>query len=78
VGAGAIAAKLLEADADFTLTPEACAAAAAFRSRSPLSEVASGQELVERGFGEDVRLAEQLDADDVVPILQNGRYVAAV
>jgi 2-phosphosulfolactate phosphatase len=79
VGAGAIAAKLLEGDAaDFALTPEACAAAAAFRSRSSLADVASGQELVERGFAEDVRLAEQVDADDVVPILQNGRYVAAV
>lgn len=77
VGAGAIAAKLLDSNANFTLMPEACAAAAAFRSRSSLSEVTSGRELVERGFAEDVRLAEQVDADDVVPILQNGRYVAA-
>jgi 2-phosphosulfolactate phosphatase len=42
-----------------------------------LAEVPSGRELVDRGFAEDVRLAEQVDADDVVPILQNGRYVAA-
>ena len=33
--------------------------------------------LVERGFADDVRLAEEVDADDVVPILENGRYVAA-
>jgi 2-phosphosulfolactate phosphatase len=77
VGAGAIAARLLEVHDEFDLTPEATAAASAFEARSSLSLVPSGRELIDRGFAEDVRLAEQLDADDVVPILQNGRYIAA-
>lgn len=78
VGAGAIASRLQDLGDDARLTPEALAAAAAFDSRSSLADVPSGRELVDRGFTEDVRLAEQVDADDVVPILQNGRYVAAV
>lgn len=77
VGAGAIASGLLDGPGDFVLSPEADAAAVAFRARRPLAEVPSGVELIDRGFAEDVRLAEEVDADDVVPVLQNGRYVAA-
>ena len=77
VGAGAIASQLQMLGDAFELTPEACAAAAAFDTRSSLATVPSGRELVERGFADDVRLAEEVDADDVVPILENGRYIAA-
>jgi 2-phosphosulfolactate phosphatase len=78
VGAGAIAARMRDiGDHGVLMRPEVLAAASAFDGRSPLTEVPSGQELVERGFVEDVRLAEEVDADDVVPILKNGRYVAA-
>ena len=79
VGAGAIATRIrgLGDSDDVRMQPEVLAAAAAFDSRSSLSEVPSGRELVERGFLEDVRLAEEVDADDVVPILKDGRYVAA-
>jgi len=77
VGAGAIASRMNEASGDVEMAPEVRAAAAAFESRSSLADVPSGRELVDRGFAEDVRLAEEVDADDVVPVLQNGRYVAA-
>jgi 2-phosphosulfolactate phosphatase len=78
VGAGAIAARMRDlGDHGMLMHPEVLAAASAFDTRSSLTEVPSGQELVERGFAEDVRLAEEVDADDVVPILKNGRYVAA-
>lgn len=77
VGAGAIAAGLAELGGGEGLSPEARAAAAAFATRSSLAEVPSGRDLIERGFTDDVRLAEELDADDVVPVLRNGRYVAA-
>ena len=77
VGAGAIAAALSTSGTDINMAPEVVAAAAAFEARASLADVPSGQELVDRGFAEDVRLAEQLDADDVVPILENGRYIAA-
>jgi 2-phosphosulfolactate phosphatase len=65
VGAGAIAAAVQ----GFRLTPEAEAAALAAPRRRSLREVASGVELVERGFGADVDLAEDYGADDAVPVL---------
>ena len=45
--------------------------------RRPLAEVPSGTDLVDQGFSVDVSLAEELDADDVVPVLRDGRYIAA-
>ena len=77
IGAGAIAAGIAERGGESGLTPDAKAAAAAFRSRSPLAEAPSGRDLVERGFADDVQLAEQVDVDPVVPVLRDGRYVAA-
>ena len=77
IGAGAIAAGMADIGGEAGMSPEVRAAAAAFRARASFAEVPSGRDLVERGFAEDVRLAEELDSDDVVPVLQNGRYVAA-
>lgn len=77
VGAGAIAARMRDHATDLTMSPDVTAAAAAFDTRSSLAEVPSGRDLVERGFADDVRLAEEVDADMVVPVLKNGRYVAA-
>jgi 2-phosphosulfolactate phosphatase len=77
IGAGAIASRLLAMSADVRLTPEAQAAVGAFDQRRPLAEVPSGRELVDQGFSVDVSLAEELDADDVVPVLRDGRYIAA-
>jgi 2-phosphosulfolactate phosphatase len=74
IGAGLIAADL----ADIAqLSPEAEAAALASQRRRPLAEVASGVELVDAGFGEDVDAAEEIDADDVVPVLVDGQFGAA-
>ena len=69
VGAGAIIAQLGGA-----MTPEARAAAAAFIHaerdlRALLFDCPSGRELVERGYGEDVELAAQLNASACVPML---------
>ncbi|MEO8106423.1 MAG: 2-phosphosulfolactate phosphatase [Actinomycetes bacterium] len=77
IGAGAIAAGIADRVGDSGLDPDARAAAAAFRTRSSLVEVPSGRDLVERGFADDVRLAEEVNADLVVPVLRDGRYVAA-
>jgi 2-phosphosulfolactate phosphatase len=77
VGSGAIAAGLVEADTAVQLAPEARAAVAAFKDRVSLVGTPSGQELIDGGFPDDVRLSEEVDADDVVPVLANGRYVAA-
>ncbi len=77
IGAGAIANALAKLGADKGFSPDVRAAAAAFNERDSIADVPSGLELVERGFAEDVRLAEIVDADEVVPVLRNGRYVAA-
>ncbi len=74
VGAGAVIHYLRG-----TRSPEAESALAAFRAaRGRLEELlygcASGKELVERGFVEDVRLAAQLDVSETAPILADGAY----
>jgi 2-phosphosulfolactate phosphatase len=76
VGAGAVIDRIASWDLTVILTPEAEAAAIAFRALRRLEECLSGQELVERGFAEDVRIASQLDVSDVVPRLTEGRFVA--
>ncbi|WP_460459442.1 2-phosphosulfolactate phosphatase [Angustibacter peucedani] len=76
VGAGAVVSRLLGLLPDVELSPEARVAAAAFERREPLADVPSGRELVERGFADDVVLAEQVDASDVVPVLRDGSFSA--
>jgi 2-phosphosulfolactate phosphatase len=41
-----------------------------------LEACASGRELCERGFGEDVRLAAELDVGTAAPELVDGCFVA--
>lgn len=77
VGAGAIAARLRDLGVDAEFAPEVVAAAAAYDQRQSLAVVPSGLELLERGFPDDVTLSEQVDADPVVPVIRDGRYVAA-
>jgi 2-phosphosulfolactate phosphatase len=77
VGAGAVMAGI-----DAARTPQAEAAVIAFRSAQQaglltrLLESRSGEDLVARGFPEDVESAADLDADDVVPALQDGVFTA--
>jgi 2-phosphosulfolactate phosphatase len=77
VGAGAIIS-CLASRSGADMTPEARAAAAAFEAARPdlraaLFACASGQELVARGFPEDVALAAELDASGVAPLLSQHR-----
>jgi 2-phosphosulfolactate phosphatase len=74
-GAGAVVAALAEWGID-DLSPEASAAAAAFREvedapdlAAALAACASGRELADRGYADDVRLAARLDVSDAVPVL---------
>jgi 2-phosphosulfolactate phosphatase len=74
-GAGAVLALLPDAD----LSPEARLAADAFRAvESTLADAlrtcASGRELAEAGFAEDVDVATELDVADVVPVLTDGMF----
>jgi 2-phosphosulfolactate phosphatase len=73
VGAGAILSALSGAR-----SPEAELAVAAFeRFGVDLSLSVSGQELIRRGFEDDVAIACQIDASDCVPALRFGAYVSA-
>jgi 2-phosphosulfolactate phosphatase len=79
IGAGAIVAAV-EAD---TLSPEARAAAAAFRGiRGKLARIllesASGRELAAAGLEADVDLAADLDATDLVPVLVDGAFAGGM
>lgn len=75
VGAGAVVARLA-AVSDVDLAPEALAAVLAFEHRVTLGTTPSGRELVERGFAEDIAIAEDLDASSVVPVLRDGSFTA--
>ena len=76
IGAGAI----LRALAAAAPSPEALAAIAAFDSAAAnlpdlLHDCASGRELVERGFGNDVALAAELDVSRAVPVLSDRTFI---
>jgi 2-phosphosulfolactate phosphatase len=75
IGAGAVISHLKG-----NLSPEARSAVAAYlgahRSLEHLIEqCGSGQELIERGFEQDVDLASKIDVSDCVPTLVNGAYI---
>lgn len=80
-GAGAVLARLGALLPDTVFSPEACAAVAAFEAAEPelgrlLENCASGIELIEDGFAEDVAIAAELDAAGTVPVLTAGRFHA--
>lgn len=77
-GAGAVLAALVDAGGS-GLGPEARVAEAAWRAvagRAPeeLAACASGRELVDRGYADDVAVAAEVDVSDVVPVLEDGAY----
>lgn len=64
------------------VAPEAHAAAAVYRAiahdiPTALGQCASGRELIEIGFADDVRTAAQLDCSGVVPLLRDGAFIPA-
>lgn len=80
-GAGAILSGLVERGVD-GLSPEAGLAVAAWRAvaddpAAALLACAGGRELVAGGFGDDVVVAAEVDASDVVPLLRDGEFRAA-
>ena len=76
VGAGAVVARLAALTPDVRMSPEARVAELAFTHLEPLAATPSGRELLERGFAEDVAIAEQVDASSVVPVLRDGSFTA--
>ncbi|MFC9757888.1 2-phosphosulfolactate phosphatase [Streptomyces sp. NPDC056921] len=80
LGAGAVLAALRKQRGG-PLSPEAATAAACFEATPDVAAAvtagASGQELLSGGFPDDVGIATELDASDVVPVLTNGAFTAA-
>ena len=77
-GAGAVLAALVDLGVD-GLSPEARVAEAAYRAVEPdlaaaVTACASGRELVDGGFDEDVAIARELDVTDRVPVLAGGAF----
>lgn len=68
----------LNADGLTTASPEATTAIAAATGMGPpadaLSTCASGRELIDYGFPDDVTIAAELNATTTVPILKNNRF----
>ncbi len=80
-GAGGLIDLLYEAGWP-DISPEAHAAAAAYRAiaddiPAALDQCASGRELIEIGFADDVRIAAQLDSSKAVPLLRDGAFIPA-
>jgi 2-phosphosulfolactate phosphatase len=80
VGAGSMVAALADTDPSLTRSPEARAADAVFRSAIPdlttaLFESASGRQLRQRGMGDDIAWAADLNSSCGVPVLgADGAY----
>lgn len=65
-----------------SISPEAQAAAAAYRTVASdlpvaLNGCASGREVIELGYPDDVRTAAQLDSSRAVPLLQDDAFIPA-
>lgn len=72
LAAGVLGAGNSEESADRFLSPESRSAVAALRAAMlplDLTECASGRELVDIGFGDDVAIAAEIGASEVVPVL---------
>jgi 2-phosphosulfolactate phosphatase len=78
IGAGAVVSALAESGAG-PLSAEASAAKALYEGITDvpglISECASGRELADMGFGDDVAVATEMDTTTMVPVLANGMFV---
>lgn len=79
LGAGAIIAALERSHAG-PPSPEATAASACYTATpdvaSTVAACASGRELIDRGFGDDVAIAAETDTCVTVPVLTDGAFTA--
>lgn len=74
IGAGAIISELPGRRSPEAQVAEAAFQAVASRLMQVLLDSASGRELTQHGFPEDVRIAGQLNVSDVVPVFRNDAY----
>lgn len=76
---GAIAARLTTMLPKVSISPETAATIALWKGTKDIMDTvggtASGRELLDSGFGDDVTIATEVDATDVVPVLMDGAFV---
>ena len=77
VGAGAVVDRLVGRDPSLELTPEAEVAALAFRALRPLEQCPSGRSWWSAASPRTSGSPGEVDVSDVVPVLREGRFVAA-
>jgi 2-phosphosulfolactate phosphatase len=81
LGAGAVIDTLHQRTGGDTLSPEAATAATAYHHtediKAAVTNCASGRELIEGGFPQDVAVATELDATTTVPVLKDGAFTPA-
>jgi 2-phosphosulfolactate phosphatase len=79
LGAGAVISTLVQSGA-LSTSPEASAARAVFEAAGSVPDAVrrcgSGVELISTGYAEDVDIAVELDATDVIPVLSCGAFLA--
>ena len=80
LGAGAVISALRTGDAG-PPSPEARSASTCFETTtditSAVSHCASGRELIDHGFPDDIMIATEVNASSVVPVLTEGAFTAA-
>nr|WP_296770493.1 2-phosphosulfolactate phosphatase [Rhodococcus sp. (in: high G+C Gram-positive bacteria)] len=81
-GAGFVIAELARLGDTRTISPEARVArdawtAVSTRVATELAESASGRELIDAGFSEDVDIAAEVNSSSVVPVLESGEFTDA-
>ena len=76
---GSIAARLTAMLPDVSISPETEATVTLWKGTQDIVDsvggTASGRELLDSGFAEDVMIATEVDATDVVPVLMDGAFV---
>ena len=81
-GAGAVLSVMARRGWQTKFSPEAVAASAAWASAEPtisahLQNCASGRELIDAGYSQDVAIAGELNTSTHVPILREDRFIPA-
>jgi 2-phosphosulfolactate phosphatase len=78
LGAGAVLSSMMAEPGDLVLSPEAAAVRAMYDATpSPAAAVrasASGEELVEAGFAEDVEVAAEVGTGTAIPVMSGGAF----
>ncbi len=81
LGAGAVISSMMAEPCDLTLSPEAAAVRALYEvtpsTAAAIKASASGQELLQAGFTEDVEIAVEVGAGTAIPVMAGAAFRSA-